>query len=171
MGNSQITNKGKNLDMSTFYAFLILEDKDLKFVSRSLQAGVGAGAGLGTVGGGASAAVSNRKRDITDAAFLQLETATNRLSDLSAHSARLFSPSPTFAGETDNSTGSAGAESVSYVSAKESKVVVERKLLCIKEQTQHYKYVLASDVYDDEEKKKAKKGLDDIMVQLQELSK
>ena len=169
--NSFITNKGKNLDMSTFYAFLILEDKDLKFVSRSLQAGVGAGAGLGTVGGGASAAVSNRNRDITGAAFLQLETATNRLSDLSAHSARLFSPSPTFAGETANSTGSAGAESVSYVSAKESKVVVERKLLCIKEQTQHYKYVLASDVYDDEEKKKAKKGLDDIMVQLQELSK
>jgi len=29
--NSFITNKGKNLDMSTFYAFLILEDKDLKF--------------------------------------------------------------------------------------------------------------------------------------------
>ena len=105
MGNSQITNKGKNLDMSTFYAFLILEDKDLKFVSRSLQAGVGAGAGLGTVGGGASAAVSNRKRDITDAAFLQLETATNRLSDLSAHSARLFSPSPTFAGEALTALG------------------------------------------------------------------
>jgi len=29
--NSFITNKGKNLDMGTFYAFLILEDKDLKF--------------------------------------------------------------------------------------------------------------------------------------------
>ena len=76
--------------MGTFYAFLILEDKELKFVTRSLQPGVSAWAGLGTVGGGASAAASNRKRDVTDTAFLQLETAMKRLSNRSAHSALLF---------------------------------------------------------------------------------
>ena len=57
------------------------------------------------------------------------------------------------------------------MSAKESKVVVEIKLLCIKEQTEQNKHMLASDVYDGEEKKKAKKSLEDIIVQLKELSK
>ena len=142
-------------------------------MTRSLQPGVGAGAGLGTVGGGASAAASNRNKDVTDAAFLQLETATKRLSDLSALSARLFFPSPTVAAGIGNKyfADSVNGDSVSYMSAKESKVVVEIKLLCIKEQTEHYKYMLASDVYDGEEKKKAKKGLENIMVQLKELSK
>ena len=108
--------------MGTFYAFLILEDKELKFVTRSLQPGVGAGAGLGTLGGGASASASNRKRDVTDAAFLQLETATKRLSDLSALSARLFFPSPTVAAGIGNKYGadSVDGDSESYMSAKES---------------------------------------------------
>jgi hypothetical protein len=43
------------VDIGHFYAFLMLETKDLEFASRSLEPGVGASAGLGTVGGGAAA--------------------------------------------------------------------------------------------------------------------
>ena len=103
--------------------------------------------------------MSNRKRDVTDAAFLQLETAMKRLSDLSAHSARLFFPSPTAATGIGNKYGadSVDGDSESHVSAKESKVVVEIKLLCIKEQTEHYKYMLASNVYNGEEKRRQRR--------------
>jgi len=60
--NSFFSPKGKNVDMGFFYAFLMLEDKDLKFASPSLEDGVGASAGLGTVGGGVAVAV-NQKRE------------------------------------------------------------------------------------------------------------
>ena len=76
----------------------------------------------------------------------------------------MFSPSPTFAGETANRAGSAGAESVSYVSAKQSKVSVKRNLLCIKAQLEHYKYVLASDVYDDKEQKAVHKNVYEYII-------
>jgi hypothetical protein len=56
--NSFLSPKGKNLDMGLWYAFLMLEEKDLNFVSRKLQEGVGAAAGLGTIGGGAAATTS-----------------------------------------------------------------------------------------------------------------
>ncbi len=62
----------------------------------------------------------------------------------------LFSPSPTF---IDISTSGGGGESYSYKAAKESKVVMERKLLCVKEQIEYHKYVLLSDCYNGEEKK------------------
>ena len=50
----------------------MLEDKDLKFASRSYEGGVGASAGFGTVGGGA-AVVANRKRDVSEAALSQID--------------------------------------------------------------------------------------------------
>jgi len=52
--------------MGYFYAFLMLEDKDLKFVSPSLDIGIVASVGLGTTGGGAPAVMNNRKRDNPD---------------------------------------------------------------------------------------------------------
>jgi len=55
--NSFLSPKGKNVDMGIFYDFL-LEDKDLKFASRSSEGGVGASAGLGTVGSGAAVVAS-----------------------------------------------------------------------------------------------------------------
>lgn len=48
--NSFLSPKGKNMDMGIFYAFLMLEDKDLKFASRSLEFGIRASTGLGTAG-------------------------------------------------------------------------------------------------------------------------
>ncbi len=51
---SFITHKGRNVDIGNFNALLMLETKDLMFASRSLEPGVGASAGLGTVGGGAA---------------------------------------------------------------------------------------------------------------------
>jgi hypothetical protein len=75
--NSFISPRGKNVDMGIFYSFLMLEDKDLKFASRSLENGVGASAGLGTVFGGASVAV-NRKRDASEAALSQINLLTRR---------------------------------------------------------------------------------------------
>jgi hypothetical protein len=38
--------------------------------------------------------------------------------------------------------------------AKEAKVVVEGKLLCLKEQIEFQKYVLTSECFDGEEKRK-----------------
>ncbi len=67
---------------------------------------------------------------------------------------RLFSPYPTF---TDISISGGGGESYSYKAAKESKVVMERKLLCIKEQIEYYKYVLLSDCYNGEGNKSKKR--------------
>ena len=61
---------------------------------------------------------------------------------------RLFSPSPTF---TDISSSN---ESSSLAAGKETKIVVERKLLCLKEQIEFQKYVLMSECFDGEEKKK-----------------
>ena len=78
----------------------------------------------------------------------------------------LFSPSPTF---TDISCNGGGSSS--YAAAKESKVVMKRKLLCLKEQMDYHKYVLMSDCYDADEKKIAKKELADIMQQLKELTR
>ena len=153
--NSLIPPRGKNVDMGIFYAFLMLEDKDLKFASRSLENGVGASAGLGTVGGGASVVI-NRKRDASEAALSQIDLLTRRLSDNSDRLTattekaivRLFSPSPTF---TDISSSN---ESSSLAAAKETKIVVERKLLCLKEQIEFQKYVLMSECFDGEREKK-----------------
>jgi hypothetical protein len=43
---------GKNADILFFYAFVMLDDKDLTCVSRSLEDGVGTSEGFGTAGGG-----------------------------------------------------------------------------------------------------------------------
>jgi len=134
--NSFLSPKGKNVDMGLWYAFLMLEDKDLNFVSRNLQEGVGAAAGLGTVGGGVAATTSYRKRDASDAALSQIDLLTRRLSENSDRltnttekaMVRLFSPSPTF---TDVSA-SVSNETSSYVAAKERKVDSERKLLFLR---------------------------------------
>jgi hypothetical protein len=171
--NSFLSPKGKNVDMGIFYAFLMLEDKDLKFASRSLEDGVGASAGFGTVGGG-TAVVLNKKRDASEAALSQIDLLTRRLSENSDRltnttekaMVRLFSPSPTF---TDVS--SSVNETASYVAAKEVKVVVERKLLCLKEQIEYQKYVLMSECFNAEEKVAAKQELAALMKELKELTK
>jgi hypothetical protein len=131
--NSFLSPKGKNMDMGIFYAFLMLEDKDLKFASRSLEFGIKASTGLGTAGGGVAVAVS-WKRDASEEALSQIDVLTWRLSENSDRlttmtekvMVRLFSPSPTITEVSD-----AGDDAASYVAAKESKVIVERKLLCI----------------------------------------
>jgi hypothetical protein len=50
------------VDIGNFYVILIIETKDLKYASKSLESGVGPSAGLGTSGGGVAAMV-NQKRD------------------------------------------------------------------------------------------------------------
>jgi hypothetical protein len=165
--NDFITPKGKNIDMGTFYAFLMLEERDLKFVTRSLELGIGASAGLGTVGGGAPAAMSNRKRDNSESVIQQLNMCTKRFME---NSERLFSPSPAF---TDFSTTRSGGsvESDGIQLAKKTKVVAETKLLFMKEQMAHHKYVLTSDAYNDDEKHAAKKKINDLVLQMEENSK
>jgi len=173
--NSFLSPKGKNVDMGIWYAFLMLEDKDLNFVSRNLQEGVGAAAGLSTVGGGAAATTSNHKRDSSDAALAQIDLLTRRLSENSDRltsttekaMVRLFSPSPTF---TDVSA-SVTNETSSYVTAKERKVDSERKLLFLKEQIEYHKYVLLSQCFDQDEKKNSKKELASLLLELKEHAK
>ena len=50
-------------------------------------------------------------------------------------------------------------------------MVVERKLLCIEKQMEYHKYVIMSDFFDQEEKKKSKAELDKIMQELEEMKK
>jgi len=136
--SSFLSPKGKNVDIGNFYAFLMLETKDLKFASRSLEPDVGASAGLGTVGGGVAATIHG-KRDASEAALSELNALARHLSENSDQlrnttekaMVHLFSPSPTFTVISCN--GGDGVASSSYAAAKESKVVVERKLLCLKE--------------------------------------
>jgi len=52
INSSFLSPKGKNVDIPFFYAFLMLDNVDLTFVSRKLEDGVGTSAGFGTVGGG-----------------------------------------------------------------------------------------------------------------------
>ncbi|MFN9979571.1 MAG: hypothetical protein ACK53Y_06650 [bacterium] len=78
----------------------------------------------------------------------------------------MFSPSPIF-----NYVSTAGTKTASYVTAKEYKVTVERKLLCVKEQIECHKYVLTSDCFDAEEMRKAKNELSNLMLELKELAK
>jgi hypothetical protein len=172
--NSFLFPKGKNIDMGLWYAFLMLEEKDLNFVSRNLQEGVGAAAGLGTVGGGAAATTSYRKRDASEAALTQIDLLTRRLSDNSDRlmsttekaMIQLFSPSPTF---TDVSK-SVNNDTASCIAAKEKKVDSERKLLFIKEQIEYHKYVLLSECFNPE-KTNSKAELSDLMLQLKEHTK
>lgn len=48
---------------------------------------------------------------------------------------------------------------------------MERKLLCINQQMDYHKYVLMSEFFDAEEKKKSKAELDKIMAELNDLKK
>jgi hypothetical protein len=173
--------KGKNVDMSYFYAFLMLEDKDLKFASRQLEDIVDASAGFGTVGGGAAA--TRKKQNVQEVVTMDIQNLTKKIAD-SAEGlcedtqkaiTRLFSPSPTYSDVSFNAKSGGVSDSIavssSYNSAKEDKLIVERKLLCIKEQMKFRKYVLTSDFYDLEEKKKAKAELENIMLELNEMRK
>ncbi len=73
---------------------------------------------------------------------------------------RLFSPLPTFSDVNYAARSSVFPDNAtlsnSYSNAKEGKVIVERKLLCIKERMDHHKYVLMSELYDQEDNKKSK---------------
>ena len=88
---------------------------------------------------------------------------------------RLFSPSPTFSDVSYAAWSGGVTESTvisdSYTSAKEEKIIVERKLLCINQQMDYHKYVLMSEFFDAEEKKKSKAELDKIMAELNDLKK
>jgi hypothetical protein len=77
--NNFLNAKGKNIDLSYFYAFLMLEDKDLKFASRQLDDGIGASAGFGTVGGGATAA--RKKRNVQEVVALDIQNLTKKIAE------------------------------------------------------------------------------------------
>jgi hypothetical protein len=137
-----LSPKGKNVDICYFYAFLMLEEKDLKFASRQLEDGVGASAGFGTVGGGARAA---KKRLHQDAVLTDLQHFTRKLSDSAvgirsgterALSRLFLSPSPTFSDISNTAAGTAAVAAAhasgdsysqrsSYSSAKEEKIIME----------------------------------------------
>lgn len=179
--NNFLNPKGKNVDYSYFYAFLMLEEKDLKFASRHLEEGIGASAGFGTVGGGVTAV--KKKRNVQEVVALDIQSLTKKIAesadgireDTQRAITRLFSPSPTFSDVSYAARSGGVTESTvisdSYTSAKEEKIIVERKLLCINQQMDYHKYVLMSEFFDAEEKKKSKAELDKIMAELNDLKK
>jgi hypothetical protein len=178
--NNFLNPKGKNVDYSYFYAFLMLEEKDLKFASWHLEEGIGASAGFGMVGGGVTA-VKKMERSgsscigctISDKKIA--ESADGISEDTQQAITRLFSPSPTFSDVSYAAWSGGVTESTvisdSYTLAKEEKIVVERKLLCINQQMDYHKYLLMSEFFDAEEKKKSKAELDKIMTELNDLKK
>jgi len=100
---------------------LLLENTDLKFISRTLEPGIGASAGLGTVGDGAPVAMGNRKRNNGSEALVeQLSLCTKRFMETSE---RLFTtPSQTFTELSTTSRFGGSAESDSVRQAKECKI-------------------------------------------------
>ena len=74
---------------------------------------------------------------------------TGRRADTEKVMVRLLSPSPTLsdAGSTRNAD-IGGNGLASYIAAKESKVIVEKILLCLEKQIEYYKYVLTSETCD-----------------------
>jgi hypothetical protein len=92
--NNFLNAKGKNVDLSYFYA--------LKFTSRQLDDGIGASAGFGTVGGGATAA--RKKCNVQEVVALDIQNLTKKIAenadgicvDTQNTITRLFSPSPIF---------------------------------------------------------------------------
>ncbi len=78
--NSYLSPKGKNIDLAFFYAFLMLEEKDLHFVSCRLDEGVGASAGFGTTGGGVSV-LQKKKRNAQEATAAEITDLKKTISD------------------------------------------------------------------------------------------
>jgi hypothetical protein len=68
------------VDMGNFYAFSIIETKDLKSASRSLKSGVSPSAGLGIAGGGVAAMI-NQKRGASEAMLSQIDVLAKHLSE------------------------------------------------------------------------------------------
>jgi hypothetical protein len=97
-------------------AILMLEDKDLKFVSHSLELGIGASAGLGTVGGSATAAMSNQKRNSSSEVVIQqFNMCTKHFME---NSERLLPPSPTFTDLSSTRFGGSGESDGIWVTKK-----------------------------------------------------
>jgi hypothetical protein len=78
--NNFLNPKSKNIDYSYFYAFLMLEDKDLKFASWQLEEGIGTSAGFGTVGGGVTAV--KKKLNVQEVVALDIQSLTKKLPNL-----------------------------------------------------------------------------------------
>jgi hypothetical protein len=86
---------------------------------------------------------------------------------------KLFSPFSPQCSSFSESIASASSKSPpvnTFQLAREEKVKTERKIICIKEQMDFYKYVLSSEHYDSEEKNKAKEGPIKLMEKLNEMS-
>jgi hypothetical protein len=82
--------------------------------------------------------------------------------------AKLFSP---FSPQCSSFSESSKSQPVdSFQLAREEKVNTERKIICIKEQIDFYKYMLSSEHYDLEEKNKAKEELKQLMEKLNEMT-
>jgi hypothetical protein len=78
--NSFLSHKGKKVDISNCYVFLILETKNLKFASRSLEPGVDVSTGFRKVGGGV-AATGNQKREASEVGLSELNVLAKHLSE------------------------------------------------------------------------------------------
>ena len=178
--NNFLNPKSKNIDYSYFYAFLMLEDKDLKFASWQLEEGIGTSAGFGTVGGVVTAV--KKKWNVQEAVALDIQSLTKKCRicgwnswGYATSNYKAFSPSPMFSNVCYAACSSGVTESTtvsnSYIPAKEEKIIVEQKLLCINQQMEYHKYVLMSEFYDAEEKKKSKVELDKIMAELNDFIK
>jgi hypothetical protein len=96
---------------------------------------------------------------------------------------RLFlSPSPTYSDVSNAAAGTAVLAAAhasgdsysqcnSYSSAKEEKMVVERKAFCIEKQMEYHKYILSFDIFDEGEKKQAKADLMKLVKEINVLNK
>jgi hypothetical protein len=100
----------------------------------------------------------------------QAEKNTANTSDAITKSFSPFSPQRTSFSESMASASSSSQAVDTFQLAREEKVKTERKILCIKEQMDLYKYMLSSEHYNLEEKGKANEGLEKLMGKLNEMS-
>lgn len=137
----------------------MLEEKDLKFTSWQLEEGIGASAGFGTVGGGVTATMLKKKRNVQEVVALDIQHLTRKnansadgiCEDTQWAITRLFSPSPTFSNISYAARSGGVIDSASlsnsFHSAKEDKIIVEWRLLCINQQMEYHKHVIMSEFF------------------------
>jgi hypothetical protein len=70
-----------------------------------------------------------------------------------------------------HASGDSYSQCSSDNSAKEEKIIVERKLFCIEKQMEYHKYILSSDVFDEGETKQAKADRMKLVKEINELNK
>jgi hypothetical protein len=170
------TGKGKNYDHSLFYAFVMLDEVDLTFVSRHLNDNVGIEAGLGTEGGGEVAFLPKKARvnSMSDEILSKVSNLTDRATELlesDSHSSRMYGRP--MQGSDSRSYGHVAHGNGAYYSPYQSlgdsakKAKTEEKMMRYNAIISHHHWVLSTPGFSEEELKHSRSELSRLMTKIE----